>query len=132
MKYISKIIKIISVVFGAATAMMLVYALIPFINGKLVDRTFGYYLGILYMIILAVTILALIIAIPMGMIRNIKMNGLKKFLLRTAMSFAIGVVLAILLSLIKYKNVFSANLLYIPIAFGLMPSAGYMFIGDHK
>lgn len=113
-----------------ATAGMLIIVFITSVKSNVLRNSLGYSLGVLYLIILAVTVLAFIVAIPLGSVRNTKRNGVKKFLISTLLYFFAGAVLAVVGSLIKYRTYFSLNASYIPIASALIPSITIFFEKD--
>lgn len=131
MKYIKKIIKVIFITFLIATVVMLAFIFIISARSVVDIPVYGNLFGEFYLIILCAAILAIIVAIPMGVSIYIKKNGVKKFVKITACAFVAGTVFSVAISLIKYRTIISMEVIYFPIACVLMPAITSIF-GETK
>lgn len=127
MKYLFKIVEIIFLVFLVAVAGLLILIFLNYKGVKLFNDTYGYYIEIAFMVILVLTILALVVAVVIGIYRSIKVNGTKKFMINTLLYILLGLALCIIFSWMKNRTIISADLLYIPIGTAIIPLAEYFF-----
>lgn len=108
MKYLKRIIKIVSAIFLIATAVMLVLIFITHGGEKIDDipAALGKIIAASYMIILCATVLSLLVAVLVGIVVYIKRKGTERLFRNILISFAIGVVMFVAVSLIKYRTFF--------------------------
>lgn len=133
MKYLKRIIKIIGAIFLIATALMLVFALKTH-SGENIDipADLGRIIAGTYMIILCTTILSIIAAVLVGIVVYIKKKGASRLIRNISISLAIGVVISVAVSLIKYRTFFSLDVIYIPIAWALIPAFSFFLWDDEN
>ncbi|QAT49945.1 hypothetical protein EQM14_09255 [Caproiciproducens sp. NJN-50] len=115
MNYIKQIIKVIFITFLLATVVMLAFIFIISAKGEVDAPALGNLFGEFYLIILCAAVLAIIVAIPMGVTIYVKKNGVKKFIKITACAFAAGTIFSVAVSLIKYRTIISMEVIYLPI-----------------
>ncbi len=127
MKYLFKIVKIIFLVFLITVAGLLILIFLNYKGVKSFNDTYGYYIGIAFMVILVLTILALVVAVVIGIYRSIKVNGTKKFIINTLLYILLGLALSIIFSWMKNRTIISADFLYFPISVAIIPLAEYFF-----
>ncbi len=127
MKYLFKMVKIIFLVFLVAVAGILILIFLNYKEINLFNDTYGYYIGIAFMVILVLTMLALVVAVVIGTYRSIKVNGTKKFILNTLLYILLGSALSIIFSWMKNRTIISADFLYFPISAAIIPLAKYFF-----
>lgn len=127
MKYLFKIVEIIFSVFLVAVAGILILIFLNYKKINLFNDTYEYYIGIAFMVILVLTILALIVAVVIGIYRSIKINGTKKFIINTLLYILFGLALSIIFSWTKNRTIISADFLYLPISAAIISLAEYAF-----
>jgi len=133
MKYLKRIIKAITAIFLIATAVMLVFIFITH-GGENLDMpaTLGRIIVVTYMIILFTTVLSMIIAVLIGIVVYLKRKGARRLIRSILISFAGGVVMFVAVSLIKYRTFFSLDVIYIPIAWALIPAFSFFLWNDEN
>ena len=134
MKYLKRIIKIVTAIFLIATAVMLILIFITHGGEKIdnVPAALGKIIAISYMIILCATVLSLIVAVLSGIVIYIKRKGTGRLFRNILISFAIGVVMFVVVSLIKYRTFFSLDVIYIPFAWALIPAFSFFLWDDEN
>jgi hypothetical protein len=115
MKYFFTVAKVIYTLFGLLCAVSLVLAIcrIDIIS------PYARYFVLTFMLVLQITLVAGIIHVVIKFSYSIKNEGKLKVVKRICLNFIVGVVMAIIVSLIKYKILFSPELLWVPIGFSL-------------
>ncbi len=132
MIYFKKAIRLNFIVFGVLTAVMLVLALTGFVLRGEPFQTIFHYIGIVYLFVIALTVVALIATFIIGAMQMVKNRGIKKLALKTSLFFTSGVAATIIISLIRFREIFNVNLCYIPIVAVMMPSILYVIDESKK
>lgn len=134
MKYLKRIIKIVSAIFFIATAAMLVLVFITRGGEKIDDipAALGKIIAASYMIILGATVLSLIVAVLVGILVYIRRKGARRFFRNILISFAGGVVMFVAVSLIKYKTFFSMDVIYILFVPAVIPAFSFFLWDDES
>lgn len=114
MKYFFTVSKAVYSLFLILTLGMLVLATDLLGRGSTIP--FASYYSIIYLVVLLITIVTLIINVVIAFSTLIKRVGILKVVKRVGLFFIIGVVIAIILSLIKYRILFSMDFLFLPIS----------------
>ncbi|KAB2327998.1 hypothetical protein F7731_26230 [Cytobacillus depressus] len=110
MKYLFTVFKAVYTLFLILTIGMLVLAIDLFGRGGTIP--FARYYSIIYLVVLLITILTMIINVVIAFSILIKKAGILKVVKRVGLFFIIGVVIAIIVSLIKNKIFFLWNIYF--------------------
>lgn len=134
MKYLKRIIKIVSAILLIAIAVMLVIVFMTHGGEKNDDipADIGKIIVALFLIILCAAVLVIIVAVPTGIVVFIKRKGAKRFTKSLSISFSGGVVIFVATSLIKYRTFFSLDLIYIPIVLAVIPAFSFFLWDDEN
>lgn len=118
MKYFFTVSKAVYSLFYILTIGMLILA-IRLLLGRGSTLPFARYYSYIYLVVLLVALLTIIINVVFVIPILMKRVGILKVVKRVGLFFIVGVVIAIILSLIKYKILFSMDFLFLPISFSI-------------
>lgn len=120
MNFFLKLARIVYTIFYFATLGMLVFSLIIILNNNIVNEPFGRFIGRFiatpYIIILVITLIIVLINFVVIAIEFFKTKSFKRIFKGTFVYIIISTFIAIIISLIKHKTIFSFDVAWLPIS----------------